>query len=774
MKEYEALQNLCWHLGYQNFTDLQKRAFSDPLIFDDGKNVMVTGSTSTGKTLVPILYYLYMVQEYSEVPGMLYAVPYKALALQKKEEIKVLCEKLDIDVEVIISSGDYRENDNSIICEEQYNRIAVIIYEKIFSFSGIDDTFWGRFHYLVLDEAGIIDSKERGIKADFIIERATRENIKIFALTTPYVDWREYVEKYDFAQIIEKERPVPLEQIKIQYNAQKNGILVNQENPILQNTLQDKRIPVNSIIKQIVKYAINNNMSMIVFKNNRAEVISMVVEVHKLLVEDGLFDPIESGETENIREEIAAASQCPLEDMEGIFADEQQEIEALKAMKHGMAFHSAALPIEFREFVEHNWGVNRAKFCIVFSTETLAFGMNSNADIVVIADMVKPRGGQNSFLTRNEYENYIGRAGRLGKERGYAFSVVRSKREADWKKMKEEDLIISSQFENLDDGEKVFYILNMFDDRERASVSELTKHLGRIPLRDHKVSENEVREYLRMLVKGGFIQYDAIHSQIQGDESYRLLDAGKRIKGYILSFPSYLHLHRVTDHLMSSGAGSNVEFIFRMCGTPDFLLGANHTCGHERGMDRHFYRHKIIGLARQKKYNFVFHREREEYYRSLPDEEEPRLRYTIALAMWCGGEKVGRICEQTNIPYGLLKSIGENMSYYLEIAESISKGYTNGMEMVEYIEKMRVSMYFGIPMSVLAVLDRQEIHPRQRYQYKIMGRILDYFNRTSGEIDLGDYESQLRELGLKTDFEKLSEENRGILIHANKRIWEWL
>ena len=70
---------------------------------------------------------------------------------------------------------------------------------------------------------------------------------------------------------------------------------------------------------------------------------------------------------------------------------------------------------------------------IVCSTETLAFGVNSSMDVVIIADLKKQDGGDVRFLSMNEFRNYSGRAGRLKQgmdpkdAKGYVYTLLLEK-----------------------------------------------------------------------------------------------------------------------------------------------------------------------------------------------------------------------------------------------------------------------------------------------------------------------------------------------------------
>lgn len=132
LENYEKMLRLANHLGYQSFTALQKTAFRSENVYDSGKDLFVIGETSSGKTLIPMLMYYAAYQEAREkrqrTPQMLFVVPYRALAAQKKLEIQRLFQGEELDI--VQSTGEYRQNDDEIQRGEV--DIAVIITEKVY------------------------------------------------------------------------------------------------------------------------------------------------------------------------------------------------------------------------------------------------------------------------------------------------------------------------------------------------------------------------------------------------------------------------------------------------------------------------------------------------------------------------------------------------------------------------------------------------------------------------------------------------------------------
>ena len=88
----------------------------------------------------------------------------------------------------------------------------------------------------------------------------------------------------------------------------------------------------------------------------------------------------------------------------------------------GVSYHNANMFSTLRAVIEEDFLSENGRLQIVFSTETLAYGINSNADVVIIPRLEKLRydsiaNARNDgklgrrLLYPNEYMNYCGRAG---------------------------------------------------------------------------------------------------------------------------------------------------------------------------------------------------------------------------------------------------------------------------------------------------------------------------------------------------------------------------
>lgn len=189
-------------------TDLQKALFYDERFWNNKQNVFIEGCTSSGKTL-PALMAMRAKLGSGNTPRTLYIVPYRALAYQKYQELLTLWS----GEEIILSTGEYKQSDE--LLQSGGGDIVVTIYEKVFMFYHLNIDFLKSFDLIVLDEFGIVEKDERGIKADFVFRWSLESEKRVMVLTTPNFEWGYYKELGDFLCVRQTERPVPLEETLI-------------------------------------------------------------------------------------------------------------------------------------------------------------------------------------------------------------------------------------------------------------------------------------------------------------------------------------------------------------------------------------------------------------------------------------------------------------------------------------------------------------------------------------------------------------------------------
>ena len=96
---YDEFCLLANRLGYDGFTKLQEKAFRELCLCNRSDWLFIIGATGSGKTLVPFLFFLLeWIKQNADRKDyrMLFAVPYRALAAQKKEEYRLLSSRTNV------------------------------------------------------------------------------------------------------------------------------------------------------------------------------------------------------------------------------------------------------------------------------------------------------------------------------------------------------------------------------------------------------------------------------------------------------------------------------------------------------------------------------------------------------------------------------------------------------------------------------------------------------------------------------------------------------
>lgn len=583
MKEYKQIKCLAQALGYQDFTSLQEKAFSAAETYALFQWLFIIGATSSGKTLIPLLTYF---REYihrkaaGESYKLLFAVPYRALAGQKQKEISKIAEALGLDQKITLSTGEFRNDDINVMNGE--TDIAVIIYEKVFMFSSMKSSFLDSYDMLVLDEIGLTQDISRGIKADFILlQAAAHMKLRVIALGTPFYDWNKYVAAGRFFQIQEDERPIRLETYPIYYtkagvNYAEPGCQAVQ--PYFFKPLHNGSIEINpkhrtdSIIENICLFHLKKGHKILIFENNRTEVRLLAQRLYKELSGQGAIKAQQSE---------AACKQYVLREMDAQNDDELYGImdrDDYRAFSAGIGYHNADVPSALRLLVEKEFLEYNGRLRILCSTETLVYGINSNADVVIIPSMLKPHieeSQSTDFLYPNEYMNYAGRAGRLNpaipaskqNRVGYVYPFLKAKYHMpdEERKNPEKDqkllwddlqrtvqcpIETSSRFFGADSRALPFYILSLFPNEAGSgsgfgtlTVEELLKYIELLPKpTDGQQNDRKmVEDLLDILLKRRLIciENDDEDENEEYAPEYSLTDVGRKLSGYIISIIDY-------------------------------------------------------------------------------------------------------------------------------------------------------------------------------------------------------------------------------------------
>lgn len=207
----DALKIAEKYMGFEKFTIFQEIALRDSGFWNK-RNILLMGATSSGKTILPILKYLVDRKKSGTRKKMLIAVPYRALAFQMHNKLNELLKSFGLDI--ALSTSEIVEHDMKITNGDV--DIAIIIYEKIFMRVSTINNILERYDYITLDEFGIVQSKERGIKAEMILLAGnSAKRPKITIIGTPYFNWDSYIKNYSLYPIKQAKKSYILFRLKL-------------------------------------------------------------------------------------------------------------------------------------------------------------------------------------------------------------------------------------------------------------------------------------------------------------------------------------------------------------------------------------------------------------------------------------------------------------------------------------------------------------------------------------------------------------------------------
>ncbi len=571
--------------GYNEPTLLQKRAFSDPQFWDSQK-VLIMGNTSSGKTAIPLTRYLLDFEKRSKKPKLLIAVNLRTLTTQMQDTIQTRLQNRH-HLSMQISTSEYTDGDNDI--KNGDVDIAIVIYEKLFIFSSTIKGFLSKYDHLLLDEAAVVSDPERGAKVDAILSMAIKEpKLKITILGTPLYSWDKYIRSYDFYPICIFSRPVPVHEFFYypvnRFSPTDQKIKCYQCADYRGKTIASGTAPQSwerTMMNLCLEEYLEDRKTLIfTFSQSLTRTISK--KMYSYIKKKLQLPTIPSKEIYEFLRGFLKHYDLSFEELKGYF-DSFEEYEALY---YGIAFHNASIPEKLRiaietEFLKTPQHINSGIHILV-STDTLAYGLNSNVDTVIITQMEKYAMNQYQKLSFNTYQNCIGRSGRLGYQKyGTSYTFFTEDFE---KKYFNQPVITSeppqkainyyaagsfSQQERIsgtlgkiisacDADSLSFFVLSLFSENTVMNTEELYQMIAKIPQErkhDNIKIQNVLNEALTILEEEQFIEYCIENDEINAfdncdDEGYRLTSKGKCFQGYAIRMQSYKKLVNLIDTLI--------------------------------------------------------------------------------------------------------------------------------------------------------------------------------------------------------------------------------
>ena len=358
-----------------------------------GDNLVVAVPTARGKSLIAYITALKAITEKGK--KVLYIVPLKALASEKKDDMDRFAQRLGFNTAISIGDLDSEDrwlNDADFIVATSEKADSLIRHGSKL----IDD-----IGLVIADEIHLIHDPSRGPTLEVALTKLKRRHgdMQIIALSATISNANDLAMWLDADLVRMDWRPIPLHE-GVYYNWE-----VTFENGVSLDVPQGK-----DDIWEMVHQTIEDGGQCIIFVNSRRSTESLAVKYSvnmKSICGRSLTDEEKAviegdADTTALGRKLSACVAC------------------------GMAFHNAGLTARQRKYVEDNFRNGNIK-CIV-ATPTLAAGINLPARRVIVRDTKRFESNSgNTPIPVMEIKQMCGRAGRPGYDPyGEAILVAKS------------------------------------------------------------------------------------------------------------------------------------------------------------------------------------------------------------------------------------------------------------------------------------------------------------------------------------------------------------
>jgi helicase len=387
---------------------VQERAVKEFGLFGRD-NLIVFSPTSSGKTFVGEMAAVKAAREKTKV---FYLVPQKALAEEKFRDFSA--RYAEAQIRVVISSRDHREHDSRIIGRDF--QIAVVVFEKLQSLLVSHPSLAQAVGLVVVDELQMLTDEERGPGLELLLTKLkmATSRPRIVGLSAVLGRAELLADWLDAKLLIENRRPVELRK-----GVLCNGVFRYREHNSTGEGSEEIMVAPSKDREELLVGAADTlaraGEPVLMFVPDRATAVGLARRLSarvSLPAARTVMDRLREGEETHARAEL------------------------METLESGIAFHHADLTADERGAVEE--GFRSGEIRALVSTSTLAVGMNLPAKNVLLDGrrwrlLKEYRRWSLEDLSKSEYENMSGRAGRLAltNDFGRSILVTESKFEAD-------------------------------------------------------------------------------------------------------------------------------------------------------------------------------------------------------------------------------------------------------------------------------------------------------------------------------------------------------
>ncbi|HEY3412812.1 MAG TPA: DEAD/DEAH box helicase [Armatimonadota bacterium] len=393
-----------WSGAIPSLNQLQVDAINEYGVLD-GQHLVVSAPTSSGKTMIGELAAL---QGALERKRTLFLLPLKALVNDKHQQF--VRTYGDLGIRTVRATGEIMD---PALLRGQYD-ICLLTYEKFGNLALAYPHLLDQVGCIVVDEVQMIADSSRGVNLEFVLtllrmRRRSGVEPQLIALSAVIGDTNGLERWLDSRLLRRTDRPVPLDEGLLladgsfRYIEPDSGVERIDQGHVRRiygkGSSQDWVIP-------LVRRLVGEGKQVIVFRERKGEAVGCAKYLARELglpAADAALQGLPTGDPSRSSEDLRLA------------------------LRSGIAFHTADLSRDERLVIEQEFRAPNSPVRVIAATTTLAMGVNTPAEAVVIVGLEHPGSGPYSIA---EYKNICGRAGRLGfSEHGHSYLLALSPRE---------------------------------------------------------------------------------------------------------------------------------------------------------------------------------------------------------------------------------------------------------------------------------------------------------------------------------------------------------
>jgi len=379
-----------WSASFSSLNELQQAAVNNAGLLD-GKNVLVSAPTSSGKTMLGELAALSASQRGGR---SVFLLPTRALVNEQYDRFTRMYGNLG--VRVIRATGEISDQVPEFALG-QFD-IAILTYEKFTGLALASSHILRLVSVVVVDEVQTLVDNGRGPNLELLLMaiKSRREDgiaPQIVCLSAVLGDFGGLDSWLEAQTVRWTKRPVSLLEGVLRPNGEYRFMEEGEEKreQLIPSTYgaraQDFLVP---LVRKLVK----DGQQVIVFRNKKGSArgsAAYLAQTLGLPAAETTIDALPVGDPSVIAQDLR---QC---------------------LSGGVAFHVSDLERDEKRAVEESFRQSDSPIRVIVATTTLAQGVNLPAETVIIAELAHPIGfNLTKPYTTAEYKNVAGRAGRLG------------------------------------------------------------------------------------------------------------------------------------------------------------------------------------------------------------------------------------------------------------------------------------------------------------------------------------------------------------------------